>query len=96
MSKLYSELKISHFLQGVVDVVLHDGTKYKGKIGVDYLNDDWEEDGEREAMLLDLADGSMVVICFEDIKSIGFAEQAIPISSSKNKASAQPVKIATA
>ena len=49
----YEKLSISQYIGQNVIVGLRNGTFYEGRLVVDLINEDWKEDGEREALGLE-------------------------------------------
>ena len=50
----YEKLGIGKYLGHTVSVVLHDGRGYMGRLCDGLTNEDWKEDGELEALALEI------------------------------------------
>ena len=67
----YDRLDMDKFLNAQVVVSLHDGRQYVGKVIDGLINEDWEEDGESEALSLDVVGvKNLVGVRLKDISMI--------------------------
>ena len=91
----YFKSNIGSFVGRMVDIVLHNGTRVSGLLDIDCLNENWEEDGEREAIVLEI-DGRLELVILDEVQSIDFAKQDKKPSISKESTTTGPKEIATA
>jgi len=52
----YKMLNITNYVGHTVIVGLNEGTFYEGILDIDSINENWEEDGEREALGLQMGE----------------------------------------
>jgi len=71
---LYEKLNIPSYWNKMVIVTLNDGTTSQGIMG-DIANEDWEDDGEQEAVFIE-SEARIVIdeIILNEIKSIEVVE----------------------
>jgi len=72
----YVKLGIGKYLGHEVVVGTDDGKYYKGILTDGLVNEDWEEDGEKEALGLDIGNN---ILCI-DLDTIEFLTKASDIS----------------
>jgi len=65
----YEKLEIERYLRNEIIIVLYDTSYYVGKLTDGLINEDWEEDGEPEALCLRTEKG-LIELALKEIEMI--------------------------